>query len=78
MRGFCDVTKASRKAKLKDIFTSLPGLVMSHHFNLQFETMTSRLIRMLISDHCETDLNGTRHCNLFSGEVTIVKTNNTR
>ena len=32
VRGFCDVTKASRKAKLKDIFASLPVLVMSHHF----------------------------------------------
>ena len=40
--------------------------------------MTSRLIRMLISDHCGTDLNGTRQCNFFSGDVMIVKTNNTR
>lgn len=74
VRGSCDVTKASRKAKTRLYISSWTCIVSSFH--LQFEIMTSRLIRMLISDHCE--LNDTRQCNLISGDVLIVKTNNTR
>lgn len=76
VRGSCDVTKASRKAKTRLYISSWTCNVSSFH--LQFEITTSRLIRMLISDHGEIDLNGTRQWNLFSGDVMIVKTNNTR